>query len=135
MSIKCSDYGVCSYDCYPISSTLEYYKELSACSNMHFTLILLALFISLAVGDVNPSKFTYWLDPESCTGKRDMSDIVKETKQMGERAAARLDSVTDTDYQRVYEFLMKRPKSDQENLRKIRSMAAHFTGKYFLSIC
>ncbi|KAJ4295622.1 hypothetical protein N0V90_007635 [Kalmusia sp. IMI 367209] len=62
---------------------------------------------------------TYWFDDQSCTGDRSLTQALQETKLMGEKTSERLKSSSDTDYQHVYEFLMKRKKSDKAELDKI----------------
>jgi hypothetical protein len=63
---------------------------------------------------------SYWVDNQSCTGNKDMAKAITETKLMGTEASKRLKSATDTDFQHVYEFLMKRPKSDAKELKTIQ---------------
>ncbi|KAF2675612.1 hypothetical protein K458DRAFT_437862 [Lentithecium fluviatile CBS 122367] len=62
---------------------------------------------------------TYWIDGKSCTGDRSLAKAMEETKYMGAKASERLRSSTDTDFQNVYEFLMKRKKSDKSELDTI----------------
>ena len=47
-----------------------------------------------------------------------MDDTVTETKKMAERAYARLNSASDTDFQHVYEYAMKRKKDTNDAVFK-----------------
>ncbi|KAF1848008.1 uncharacterized protein K460DRAFT_426952 [Cucurbitaria berberidis CBS 394.84] len=80
--------------------------------------IILSLALSIAFASQTMA-FTYWVDDKSCTGDRSLTEALKETKLMGEKASERLKSSSDADYQHVYEFLMKRKKSDKAELDKI----------------
>ncbi|KAH8719333.1 hypothetical protein GQ44DRAFT_775468 [Phaeosphaeriaceae sp. PMI808] len=57
--------------------------------------------------------FTYWID-SSCTGDRDMDAAVTETTYFGEATHRRLNSASDTDFQHVYEVVMKRKKDTND---------------------
>ncbi|KAF2829385.1 hypothetical protein CC86DRAFT_368404 [Ophiobolus disseminans] len=80
--------------------------------------VILSLALSMAFAS-QTTALTYWVDNKSCTGGRSITEALKETKLMGQKASERLKSSTDADYQHVYEHLMKRKKSDKGAFDKI----------------
>lgn len=92
----------------------------------NYTMIRSTVFsLALCIAFASQSRaLTYWVDSVSCTGQRSLTLALEETKLMGLRASERLNSNTDTDYQHVYEFLMKRKKSDHAELNQIEGRRA-----------
>lgn len=66
--------------------------------------------------------FTYWVDPKSCTGDKDVSAILKETQSMATRAKSKMESNSDSDFANLYKFIFKKDKSDSGSYKTVHGM-------------
>lgn len=78
--------------------------------------IILSLAVSMAVAH-QAVAFTYWIDG-TCTGHRSMDATLAEVIAMGKGVDKRLNSASDTDFQHVWEYAMKRTKDTNDKVFK-----------------
>lgn len=89
---------------------------------MLFSLSLISS-ITLALSLVHQvTSTTYWVDTASCTGDKDVTNIIKETQSMASSAKEKLDKDSDTDFANVFKFIFKVDKSDAKTNSAVSSM-------------
>ncbi|KAF2689930.1 hypothetical protein K458DRAFT_383057 [Lentithecium fluviatile CBS 122367] len=78
--------------------------------------IILSLAVSMAMTH-QAVAFTYWIDG-TCTGHKSMDATLAEVIAMGKGVNKRLNSASDTDFQHVWEYAIKRTKDTNDNVFK-----------------